>query len=177
MTNFIESVAKRNLVQWAVKPWLMIMTLIMIHITIKPMTHRPTVMGCVTLELTTAEFLVKKHCTDGWIECVIIGTDSIVHHSGFFYNFPYFFQWIRNKWLHWVKVFSNNNREWKCAENYAICTTKLFQKAALDMQVRSNHNSFRVLFDKTAANNYSLQIIQYFCLGNGQFYKVGLQID
>jgi len=32
----------------------------------------------------------------------------------------------------------------------------------------SNHNSFRVLFDKIATDNSSLKIILYFCLGNDQ---------
>ena len=50
-----------------------------------------------------------------------------------------------------------------------------FRKAAFKMQVRSNRNSFQVLYYKIAADNLSLlEIILYPCRGNGQFYEPAL---
>ena len=43
---------------------------------------------------------------------------------------------------------------------------------------RKNHNSYRVLFDKIAADNFSLKIIPYFALGMaiGQYLEPALPI-
>ena len=43
-----------------------------------------------------------------------------------------------------------------------------FFKAAISILVISNHNSFRVLFDKMAFVYFILKIYLYFSIGNGQ---------
>jgi len=44
----------------------------------------------------------------------------------------------------------------------------LFFKTAISIFVISNHNSFRVLFDKIAYVSFIWKIYLYFCIGNGQ---------
>ena len=59
------------------------------------------------------------------------------------------------------------NSERKCAEDYNNTIT-LFFKTAISILVISNHNSFRVLFDKIASVYFIWKMYLYFSIGNGQ---------
>ena len=65
-------------------------------------------------------------------------------------------------------------RERNCAKNYAKLHNKIISKETCIWRVASNHNSFRVLFDKIAADNLSFKIILNFCIENGQFCEAAL---
>ena len=47
-------------------------------------------------------------------------------------------------------------------------TVSLFFKTVISILLFSNHNSFRVLFDKIASVYFICEICSYFSIGNGQ---------
>jgi len=57
---------------------------------------------------------------------------------------------------------------WKCAENYNKWHSKFIFLTAISILPISNHNSFRVLFDKIASIYFICKIYLYFSIGNGQ---------
>ena len=61
--------------------------------------------------------------------------------------------------------------ERKCAEKYNKWRNKIFSMSIL---VISNHNAFRVLFDKIASVYFIWKIYWYFSTGNGQPRKPAL---
>ena len=58
--------------------------------------------------------------------------------------------------------------ERKCAENYNKWHCKFIFQTAIGILLISNHNSFRVLFDKIASVYFLWKIHLYFSVGNGQ---------
>jgi len=59
-------------------------------------------------------------------------------------------------------------RERKCAENYNKWHNKFIFLNAISILVISNHNSFRVPFDKIAFVYFIWKIYLYFSIGNGE---------
>ena len=67
-----------------------------------------------------------------------------------------------------------HNRDRKCAEIITNDTISLLFKSAISILVISNHNSFRVLFDKIASVYFISKIYLYFIIENGQPRKPAL---
>jgi len=64
----------------------------------------------------------------------------------------------------WLQQFANETVP-KIAINNAI---KIYFLNAVSILVVSNHNSFRVLFDKIASAHFISKIYLYFSIGNGR---------
>ena len=62
----------------------------------------------------------------------------------------------------------------KCAENYLKMTIHVFFKTAIGTLLISNHNSFRVLFDKLAFVCFICETYYYLSVGNGQSRELAL---
>ena len=97
---------------------------------------------------------------------IVRGHDSVLRWRRYTIRYMYFrFMGV---------VMFAHNRDRKCAEIITNDAISLLFKSAISILVISNHNSFRVLFDKIASVYFISKIYLYFIIENGQSRKPAL---